>query len=48
MANIYEMAVKYYPNYWDKDRLITLVKAGKLTEEEYEKITKEPYKEMNK
>lgn len=35
----YEMAKKYYPRLWDADRLIRLVQAGKLTEEEFREIT---------
>lgn len=34
----YEMALKYYPKLWDKERIGTLYKAGKLTKEEYRKI----------
>lgn len=34
----YEMALKYYPILWDKSRIDTLYKAGKLTDEEYAKI----------
>lgn len=39
----YELAKKYYPTLWDKDRLIKLVKVGKLTAEEYKEITGEDY-----
>lgn len=35
---VYEMAMKYYPNLWDKSRLDQLFTAGKLTKEEYDKI----------
>ena len=38
-----EMAIKYYPKLWSKERLIALVEAGKLTEAEYKEITGEPY-----
>lgn len=41
--SIYDMAVKYYPERWDKARLQTLVKSGLLTEEEYKTITGEEY-----
>lgn len=34
----FEMAMKYYPNLWDKSRLGQLLTAGKLTKEEYDKI----------
>ena len=40
-----EMAQQYYPKYWNKSRLITLVKKGKLTAEEYEQVTGEAYAE---
>ena len=35
---VYEIAKKYYPRLWDKERIDTLYKAGKLTEEEYNLI----------
>lgn len=34
----YEMALKYYPILWSKERIDRLYKAGKLTDEEYTKI----------
>ena len=37
--SVFEMAKKYYPKMWDIDRLNALLKAGKLTEEEYKEIT---------
>ena len=40
---VYEMAVKYYPRLWDKDRLLALVQAGKLSEGQYHDITGEEY-----
>jgi hypothetical protein len=43
--NAYELAKKYYPQFWDKDRLRKLVKKGKLSTEEYKKITGEEYEE---
>ena len=36
--NVFEMAKKYYPLLWDKNRIDALYKAGKLTEEEYNAI----------
>ena len=36
--NVFEMAKEYYPRLWDADRIEALYKAGKLTEEEYNKI----------
>lgn len=38
---VYEMAMKYYPNLWDKSRLDLLLTTGKLTKEEYNSIVKE-------
>lgn len=35
---VFEMAQKYYPDYWSKDRLDTLVEAGKLTKAEVKNI----------
>lgn len=40
---VYELAKKYYPKLWDKNRLAALVAADKLTVEEYEEITGEEY-----
>lgn len=40
----FELARKYYPKYWSKERLSALVRAGKLTPAEYEEITGEPYR----
>lgn len=39
----YELAKKYYPKLWNKARLVALVKANKLTEEQYEELTGEVY-----
>lgn len=47
MTSVYDMAKKYYPTYWNKNRLIILVEANKLTPEEYEKVTGEPYSSEN-
>lgn len=38
MKSVYELAKKYYPRYWDKHRLDLLLKAGKLTQEEYDAV----------
>ena len=35
---VFEMAKKYYPRLWSKNRIDALHDAGKLTDEEYEKI----------
>lgn len=33
-----EMALKYYPVLWNKDRIDTLLAANKITQEEYNEI----------
>ena len=38
-----ELAKKYYPTYWDDNRMRNLVAAGKLTAEDYEEITGRTY-----
>ncbi len=35
---VYELAQKYYPRLWNKERIDALYQAGKLTEEEYNSI----------
>lgn len=35
---VFEMAQKYYPNYWSEERLYALMEAGKLTKTEVKKI----------
>lgn len=45
--NALELAKKYYPNYWSIERIKALVKAGKLTAEEYQQITGEAYEEAS-
>ena len=40
-----EMATKYYPKLWGKDRLQALVRSEKLSEDDYKEIVKEEYKE---
>lgn len=37
------LAVKYYPRLWDINRLKALVAAGKLSEADYQEITREVY-----
>ncbi len=39
--NVLEMAKKYYPRLWDRERIEALVRAGKLTEEEAKEVTGE-------
>ena len=34
----YELAKKYYPRLWSKERIDALYQAGKLTKEEYHSI----------
>ncbi len=41
--NILELAKKYYPRLWSRERIEALVKAGKLTAEEYKAVTGEEY-----
>ena len=41
--SVFELAQKYYPQLWSKERIVTLVAAGKLTSDEYKKITGEDY-----
>lgn len=36
---VFEMAKKYYPEFWNNERLIALVEAEKLTLDEYKEIT---------
>lgn len=43
--SVYEMAKLYYPRLWDKSRLEALVRAGRLTGEEFEEITGMAYQE---
>ena len=39
--NTYELAKKYYPKLWDKERIQALAAAGKLTEDQVREITQE-------
>ena len=41
MDTVFELASKYYPSYWDKERIASLVKAGKLTASDYRNLTGE-------
>lgn len=36
--SIFELAKKYYPRLWNRARIVALVAAGKLTEEEAAEI----------
>lgn len=35
---VYEMAQKYYPRLWDKERLAALLAAGRLSQEEFDQL----------
>jgi hypothetical protein len=43
MIDVYEMAKENYPDPWNKAMIKRLVERGKLTPEQYEEITSEPY-----
>lgn len=38
---VYEMAQKYYPRLWDRERLSALLAAGRLSQEEYDSLVTE-------
>lgn len=42
---VFEMARKYYPLLWDINRIDSLFKAGKLTEEERKEIVEQTKEE---
>ena len=39
--SVFDMAKKYYPRLWNRERVLALVRAGRLTREEAEEILKE-------
>lgn len=39
MKAVFDLAKKYYPKYWSKERLDVLLAKKKLTQEEYGKLT---------
>lgn len=41
--SIFEMAKAYYPEKWNKEMIRNLTARGRLTQEQYEEITGEPY-----
>ena len=41
---VYELARKYYPRLWGKDRLKALAGAGRLSPKEYKALTGEAYR----
>ena len=38
---VYELAQKYYPRLWDKERLEALLAAGRLSQEEFDQLVGE-------
>lgn len=38
MKTVYDIAKKYYPQYWSKERLDVLLAKKKLTQEEYNEL----------
>lgn len=38
---VYELAQKYYPRLWDRERLEALLAAGRLTQEEFDQLVGE-------
>lgn len=39
MKTVFELAKKYYPTYWSKERLNVLLAKKKLTQKEYDELT---------
>ena len=39
--SVYELAKKYYPRLWNRERIDALYQSGKLTKEEYYSIVGE-------
>ena len=39
MKAVFDLAKKYYPKYWSKERLDVLLSKKKLTQEEYDELT---------
>lgn len=39
MKAVFDLAKKYYPKYWNKERLDVLLAKKKLTPEEYDELT---------
>ena len=38
MKTVFELAKKYYPKYWNKERLDVLLAKKKLTQQEYDEL----------
>ena len=36
--SVYELAKKYYPRLWDRERLEALLAAGRLSQEEFDQL----------
>lgn len=36
--SVYELARKYYPRLWDRERLEALLSAGRLSQEEFDQL----------
>lgn len=36
--SVYELAQKYYPRLWDRERLEALLAAGRLSHEEFDQL----------
>ena len=41
MKAVFDLAKKYYPKHWSKERLDVLLAKKKLTREEYDELTKD-------
>ena len=39
--DVFELAKKYYPRLWNKERILALVEAGRLTQAQADQILKE-------
>ena len=39
MKAVFDLAKKYYPKYWSKERFDVLLAKKKLTQEEYDELT---------
>lgn len=39
--SVYELAQKYYPRLWDRERLKALLAAGRLSQEEFDQLVGE-------
>lgn len=39
MKAVFELAKKYYPTYWSRERLNVLLAKKKLTQKEYDELT---------